>query len=142
MSENIANFDKYSGEIMHLAIDTDNQLGVFISLYSSHYKKRNLNFERKINLFEEICIEKGIVQKEIDSVVNAAHEIRILRNKIAHWPTMVNRQTHEVVLHKEIYDNYQPGEIKLTYATVKKTEMNGLIVSNGIATILKILQKV
>lgn len=90
------------GEILVKSISVENLLEHFIlnhSIIPEHseffFEKliQPLNFQRKRNLFNEICLKKGVPKNEIKKIINLIKDIQQTRNKVAHYETISNIST-------------------------------------------------
>lgn len=96
MKEGTEDFNRNIGDILRVGLDVETELEFFISNY--FVKPRNakifflndiivseLNFEKKKNIFKEICEREEFDKKEVSEVIKSITFVQHKRNIVAHW---------------------------------------------------------
>jgi len=89
-------FHRISGEVLTMALAVESDLEFFISNYfvkpqtgKTHFLKDSIllkmGFDKKVQLFKDICKREKFDEKTLKKVVEAVNFIKDTRNKIAHW---------------------------------------------------------
>ncbi len=125
-------FHKKCGEILRKAIGIENTLEFFISNYFCHpqsYKTFFLNdilttlgFERKIQIFKEICKRENIDKERIEKIANAVGFIQNIRNRVAHDEAYIFNSNEGIILQKRKSVIYKKNGLKITDELLKKID--------------------
>jgi hypothetical protein len=135
LQQEIDTFHRNSGEILRLALGIESCLDFFISNYFCHpqnYKtflfsdvilveSPALSFERKIQIFKEICKEESVNQSIIRNICNAISFVKNIRNRIAHGEAYISG-LEGVKLQKRRSKLYKKDELKITDELVHKVD--------------------
>lgn len=123
-------FNRRSGEILRLAVNTESQLELFLSKYfcgHSYYKVnliedeilQKLNFDRKIKIFKKICNHIKYDQTKLQKIIEDIRFIQKNRNKVAHFESS----------YREDPDNPEIAEVRLWPRTSMKTKDKSLVLT-------------
>lgn len=136
MTEKEDIFHKRCGEILRLAQHLESTLTFFISnyfVYPQNYKTFllgdsviiKLNFERKIEVFKEICKHEEIDKKKLDKILHAIRHVQKIRNKVAHFEALVHDpKIGEISLWSAKSCKPKKDVVKLTEGVVEKVRKN------------------
>lgn len=91
-----ADFSKKSGEVLNMALGVETNLEFFISNYFIRPQSGKIfffndvfmikyNFERKVQVFKEICKREKFDEKRVLEIIQSINFIKETRNKVAHW---------------------------------------------------------
>lgn len=92
-------FNENVGKVLNASLHVENLLDFFISNYfvkpqidKTHFFNDililKMNFERKIELFKDICKREKFNKEKVNSVVKSIKYIQGIRNKVAHGQSM------------------------------------------------------
>lgn len=121
-------FYRNCGEILRMALSVESDLDFFISNYFVFPQSRKtfffedtvligppaLGFERKIEIFKNICKEENIDKKRVDKIVEAIDYIRKIRNRVAHDEAFISDRKEGIKLQKRKSVTYKKDELKIT----------------------------
>ena len=100
IEEKIGDFRNKVGIILTESLYVETSLEFFISNYFVKPQTQKtfflndtiilrLNFDKKIDLFREICKREGYDMKDVEKVIKAIKFVQETRNKVAHWQTEI-----------------------------------------------------
>jgi len=96
MTIDIEKFERNIGAILRMALNIETQLEFFISNYFVKPQSAKTfffndkivlksTFERKKNIFREICKREKFDEKEICKIIKSIEFVQHARNSVAHW---------------------------------------------------------
>ena len=144
MQEEVDIFNKYSGEVLSHALSVESSLEFFISNYfvkpqtsKTHFFNDevtlNLNFERKIGLFKEICKREGFDKNKLDRIIKSIKHVQEARNKVAHWQSEIPSPELKIIqLRKRKSFTTARDILKLNEEFMKKIDEERLKALKGI----------
>jgi len=149
---NIDEFHKNCGELLRLGIATEFHLEFFISNYfvrpqDERYFLFNdliaikLNFERKIEIFKEICKLEQVEPELLGKIIANIKEIQKVRNKIAHDEGFIRDQNEGILLQKKTSIKFKKDELKIDENLVKKIRERHDFVAKNITALYLELNK-
>ena len=150
MEEHSKQFHEKCGEILRLSLGIETTLDFFIANYFSFPQSYrtflfndqmlvNLNFSKKVEIFEAICKEEEIDRKKTTEILKAINYVKEIRNRIAHGQGIINSQEEGIVLQKRYSVTYKKDELKVTKTLVDEVEKNRLFAVQEIMEIHTIL---
>ena len=138
-------FHMRCGEVLRMALHVESSLEFFISnyfCYPQSYKTfmfhdlmlvKN-NFDRKIQIFREICKREHISGYE--EIIKSVDFIKNIRNKVAHYEAVVDDPKEGIVsLWSKKSIRYKKDTIELTDALLKEIDEKRLSAIQGITKI-------
>jgi len=145
-------FHKRCGEILRMALHVETSLDFFISnyfCYPQSYKTFllsdliliKLGFERKVQIFREICKKEEIDKEEIKKIIKSIDFVKTIRNKVAHSEAFIGDPTDGIKLQTRESVKYKKDELKLTEELIKRVDKNRLSAIRGIVQIYLKLSK-
>ncbi|AKB68573.1 hypothetical protein DU57_12315 [Methanosarcina mazei] len=131
------NFNEKCGKILRMTIHIEDYLDLFISNYFCVSQDRKmfllkdliittLNFDRKKNIFLEICKEEGIEKNITNDINEKLSFIQSVRNRIAHDDTYFYPDKNEITLLKRKSITYKRDELRITDDLVKEIDEKSL----------------
>ena len=127
-------FHRNCGEILRMTLNIESELEFFISNYfcsPQSYKTflfedlilvKYVGFERKIEIFKEICKKEDIDKERINKIVESVRFVQKIRNRVAHDEAFVSDQKEGIKLQTRKSVKYKKDEIKITGDLVKKVD--------------------
>jgi len=147
LQQEVDSFHKNSGEILRLALGIESCLDFFISnyfcrpqtyktfLFSDLILVGCLSFERKTQIFKEICEQEGIDKSTMKDISSAVNFVKNIRNMVAHGEAFMNGP-EGLILQKRKSKTYKKDELKITDDLVSKVDEKRLFSIREINKIL------
>lgn len=141
-------FHKNCGEVLRLALHIETSLEFFITHYFCFHQGYKelffkdlilipLGFQRKINIFREICKEEDINKERIKEVSDAINFVRNIRNSAAHWDCITYDSEKGPEFQKRTSKIFTKDNIKLDSQLVKEIDEKHLFAIKKIFEIYK-----
>lgn len=142
MEKKIEQFEKFRGKILSMAVHVESTLDSFISNY--FIKPQNaktfffediillngyMSFERKINIFEEICKREKF--NNISKIVESIRYVQKIRNNVAHWQVEIS-SPNQIILRKRKSYTTKKDILELNEELIKILDEKRLKAINGI----------
>ena len=135
-------FSKNVGLVLSSALHVETTLEFFISNYfikpqidKTHFFNDSvllkMNFEKKIELFKDICKREEFDKKEVKSIIKSIRHVQEIRNKVAHWQSEIS-YGNQIQLRKRTSSTTQKDIIKLDNVTMKVLDKERLKAIQGI----------
>lgn len=125
-------FHRNCGEILRMGVGVEDYLDFIISNYfcsPQNYKTSlfkdlilidSLGFERKIQIFKEICKKEDIDKERIDDIIDSARFVQNIRNRVAHDEAFISDQKEGIKLRKPKSIQLKKDEIKISDELVRE----------------------
>jgi hypothetical protein len=128
----IYEFNRKCGEILRMALHVETTIDFFLANYfcfPQDYRTFiledefvDMNFERKIQIFDKICERENIDKKRVEMIDKAVRFVKDVRNRVAHGEAYQFSQNEEPVLQKRKSAIYKKDELKLTDELINEVD--------------------
>jgi hypothetical protein len=128
----IDEFNRKCGEILRMALHVETTIDFFLANYfcfPQDYRTFiledefvDMNFERKIQIFDKICERENIDKKRVEMIDKAVRFVKDVRNRVAHGEAYQFSQNEEPVLQKRKSAIYKKDELKLTDELINEVD--------------------
>jgi hypothetical protein len=143
MTVDVDEFNKNCGILLRAAGHIESTLDFFISNYFSFPQSQRtfllsdliiteLGFERKVNLFIDICKEEEIKEEIFNKIKNSIKFVQNKRNLAAHGQALIDSPDEGIKLQKRKSYWFKRDEVKLTPVLMKQIDDERLSAINGI----------
>ena len=128
----IDEFNRKCGEILRMALHVETTLDFFLANYfcfPQNYRTFilqdefvDMNFERKIQIFNKICEREKIDKKRVEAMNKTVRFVKDIRNRVAHGEAFQFSQKEEPVIQKRKSLIFKKDELKLTDELIKEVD--------------------
>jgi hypothetical protein len=133
---------KKSGEVLRMALHIESTLDFFIANYFSlaiNYRTNllrdvlsDINFGRKIGMFEQICRDEQLDETKLQEILTAIRFVTDIRNKVAHWEAFLEDPgLGNIKLWTRKSTKYKEDQVDLTEELLKKIDEQRALAIKG-----------